>query len=231
MIYHNYLKNLERQTEYRKKMMKNVIIKVNQFIEIGLLRLFILYTIINIVMILIKHIGEVDFINFIWQNYINHIKNSIFTANSRDFLINVLSILSGFVITIISVFGIGYSKATIKICEEGLEEKFCKIAKEIMYVSIVLLAIIIFIYNITNNEICSIILLLALIFVVIRFIVFSVVVIKMFDYNMKNAKQEYEENEKQTEKIIELLEKIAKEEENIGDYENSKAYSEKTRKQ
>ena len=60
--------------------------------------------------------------------------------------------------------------------------------------------------------------------------IFGMVVFRMFDYNIKNSKIEFEEDNRQNEEIIKLLRKIANiESDNIGDYEKSKKYNEEMR--
>lgn len=210
--------------------MKKIKNKINELIENGTNYIFVIFSIINIIMFLNRYILKIEIIDNIYNVYLDYIIKNILSKNNRDFLINILSILSGFVITIISVFGIGYSKATIKICEDRLEEKFCKIAKEIVYTSIILLAMILLMYNIREFEIFTIIMFLLIVYIIIRFMIFGVVVFKMFDYNIKNSKIEFEEDNRQNKEIIMLLRKIANiESENIGDYEKSKKYNEEMR--
>ena len=202
--------------------MENIKSQINRIIENGTNYIFIIFVIMNIAMFLNKYIFKIEIINNIYNGYLDYIINSILSEENNDFLINILSILSG--------FGIGYSKATIKICEEELEEKFCKIAKEIVYLSIILLAMILLVYNIRKVEIFTIIMFSLIVYIIIRFMIFGMVVFRMFDYNIKNSKIEFEEDNRQNEEIIKLLRKIANiESDNIGDYEKSKKYNEEMR--
>lgn len=157
----------------------------------------------------------------------NYVLNNIFGDNNKEMLINLLSIISGFVITIISVFGIGYSNATVKIVEANLDKKFSSIAKKIMFVSILLLIVIIFSYDIRKNEFIRFIMLDGLLYTVLQFMVFGIIVFKMFEYNISESKTEYSQNEKQTNEIIYLLKIIAGEEKiNTGNYEECKRFNE-----
>ena len=170
---------------------------------------------------------QIDYITNFQEQISNYVLNNIFGDNNQDMLINLLSIISGFVITIISVFGIGYSNATVKIVEAKLDKKFSSIAKKIMFVSILLLIAIIFFYDIRKNEFIRFIMLDGLLYIVLQFMVFGMIVFKMFEYNISESKTEYSQNEKQTNEIIYLLKIIAgKEKINTGNYEECKKFNE-----
>lgn len=65
-----------------------------------------------------------------------------------------------------------------------------------------------------------------MLYIIIKFIVFGIIVLKMFEYNISNSNKESKENEEQNNEIIILLRKIANvDNPNIGDYEKSKEFS------
>lgn len=200
---------------------------LNSLIEQSPKYIILLILIIIILFTFNTYFLKINFITFLKEQISNYIINNVFGDEKQDTLINLLSIITGFVITIISVFGIGYSNATLKIVEAKLDNKFSNIAKQIMFISILLLIIIIFFYDIRKIELVSLIMLSGLIYVIFKFLVFGIIVFKMFEYNISESKKEFTQNEEQTNEIIHLLKKIAGEKEiNIGKYEECKKFNE-----
>lgn len=201
--------------------------KLNLIIEQCPKYIIVLLWFIIIVFMVNTYKLEINFITFLKEQTSNYIINNIFGNEKQDMLINLLSIITGFVITIISVFGMGYSNATLKIVEAKLDKKFSNIAKQIMFISILLLIIIIFFYDIRKIELVMFIMFSGLLYVVLQFLVFGMIVFEMFEYNISESKKEFTQNEEQTNEIIYLLRKIAGEEKiNIGKYEESKKFNE-----
>lgn len=201
--------------------------KINSFIEESPKCIIIFTIIIAIFFLLNTYIFKNDYITTLKEQISAYTLENSFGEDSQDMLINLLSIITGFVITIISVFGIGYSSATVKIVEAKLDKKFSSIAKKIMFISILLLIVIIFFYDIRKNEIIRFIMLDGLLYIILQFMVFGIIVFKMFEYNISESKSEYRQSEKQTNEIINLLKKIAGEEKiNTGNYEESKKFNE-----
>lgn len=199
----------------------NLIIEEGPKYVISIMMIVIIFFFINKYKLNIGIISKAEF----WCS--KYILDNIFGDQNQDMLINILSIITGFVITIISVFGIGYSKATLKIVEAKLDKKFSNIAKEIMFVSIALLIIILFAYNIKNNEFMSFFMFIGLSYIILKFLAFGMIVFQMFEYNISESKDESEQNEKQTNEIINLLKKIAGEDEvDTGKYEQCKKFNE-----
>lgn len=210
--------------------MKKINKKFNEIIENGIEYLFLIGVVINILIILNMYTIKIEYLCNLYNSYLSYILNNILAEDNRELLINILSILLGFIITIISVFGIGYSKATVKICEENLEKKFCTIAKKILCIATILLIIVFFGYDMRKIQIFTMGFFLLLIYFFIKFIVFGMIVLKMFNYNIQNSKKEFEEDEKLKKEIILLLRKMANVDNvNTGDYEKSKSYNEKIR--
>lgn len=199
----------------------NLIIEECPKYVISIMMIVIIFFFINKYKLNINIISKAEF----WCS--KYISDNIFGDESQDMLINILSIITGFVITIISVFGIGYSKATLKIVEAKLDKKFSNIAKEIMLVSVALLIVILFAYNIRNNEFMSFFMFIGLSYIILEFLAFGMIVFKMFEYNISESKDEAEQNEEQTNEIINLLRKIAGEDKvNTGKYEQCKKFNE-----
>ena len=203
-----------------KKMLNLIIEQCPKYI-------MVLTGIIIIVFMLNTYKLEINCITFLKEQTSNYLINNVFGDENQDMLINLLSIITGFVITIISVFGMGYSNATLKIVEAKLDKKFSNIAKQIMFISILLLIIIIFFYDIRKIELVRFIMFDGLLYVVLQFLVFGMIVFKMFEYNISESKKEFTQSEEQTNKIIYLLRKIAGEEKlNIEKYEECKKFNE-----
>ena len=201
--------------------------KLNLIIEQCPKYIIVLLWFIIIVFMVNTYKLEINFITFLKEQTSNYIINNIFGNEKQDMLINLLSIITGFVITIISVFGMGYSNATLKIVEAKLDKKFSNIAKQIMFISILLLIIIIFFYDIRKIELVMFIMFSGLLYVVLQFLVFGMIVFKMFEYNISESKKEFTQSEEQTNEIIYLLRKIAGEEKlNIEKYEECKKFNE-----
>ena len=81
--------------------------------------------------------------------------------------------------------------------------------------------------DIRKNEIIRFIMLDGLLYIILQFMVFGIIVFKMFEYNISESKSEYKQSEKQTNEIINLLKKIAGEEKiNTGNYEECKKFNE-----
>lgn len=175
---------------------------------------------------------KIDVIYGIEDAINNYINSEIFSNSGQDNLVNLMSIITGFIITIVSVFGVGYSSAMLKIVEAKLDRKFSAISKKIMYLSIILLLVIIFAYDIRNIKWMGQFLLIALVYNFLNFAVFGCVAFKMFDYNISQSKKELTKEEERIDEVVYLLRKIAKEDENyIEEYENAKKYNEEMRKQ
>lgn len=203
-----------------KKMLNLIIEQCPKYI-------MVLTGIIIIVFMLNTYKLEINCITFLKEQTSNYLINNVFGDENQDMLINLLSIITGFVITIISVFGMGYSNATLKIVEAKLDKKFSNIAKQIMFISILLLIIIIFFYDIRKIELVRFIMFDGLLYVVLQFLVFGMIVFKMFEYNISESKKEFTQSEEQTNEIIYLLRKIAGEEKlNIEKYEECKKFNE-----
>lgn len=214
----------------KKRIEKRIKIVTNILIEKGTSCVYWIFALVNVFMIINAYILKIDVIDEMYHKYLYYIQNNILTEDGKDLLVNILSIISGFVITIISVFGVEYSKATIKICENNLQGKFISISKQIMYISIILLAIILFLYDVKTIDILAISMFLSVIYVIIKFMIFGMIVFKMFDYNMDNCKVISNKEEEQEKEIIILLRKIANSDEiNIGNYNKSKKYNENVR--
>lgn len=206
--------------------------RANIFIERSPIIVFILIASCIMILLLNENVLKLEFIKKISQSIIENVKLTIFNDNTRDMHINLLTIIMGFVITIISVFGTGYSSATIKICEENLENKFSFKAKRIMCITMFLLFIMMFFYyEFIKNGIIMLIILGIEIFSIIDFFVFGIIACKMFEYNIETAQNEFINQNKNDEEIIYLLRNIANiDEPNIGNYEQSKKNSEELRK-
>ena len=203
-----------------KKMLNLIIEQCPKYI-------MVLTGIIIIVFMLNTYKLEINCITFLKEQTSNYLINNVFGDENQDMLINLLSIITGFVITIISVFGMGYSNATLKIVEAKLDKKFSNIAKQIMFISILLLIIIIVFYDIRKIELVRFIMFDGLLYVVLQFLVFGMIVFKMFEYNISESKKEFTQSEEQTNEIIYLLRKIAGEEKlNIEKYEECKKFNE-----
>ncbi len=201
--------------------------KINSIIEESPKYIIIFTVIIAIIFFLNTYKFKIDYITTCKEQISIYTLEKIFGEDNQDMLINLLSIITGFVITIISVFGIGYSNATVEIVEAKLDKKFSSIAKKIMFISILLLITIIFFYDIRKNEIIRFIMLDGLLYIILQFMVFGIIVFKMFEYNISESKSEYKQSEKQTNEIINLLKKIAGEEKiNTGNYEECKKFNE-----
>ena len=201
--------------------------KINSIIEASPKYIIIFTVIIAIIFFLNTYIFKIDCITICKEQISTYTLEKIFGENNQDMLINLLSIITGFVITIISVFGIGYSNATVKIVEAKLDKKFSGIAKKIMFISILLLIVIVFFYDIRKNEIIRFLILDGLLYIILQFMVFGIIVFKMFEYNISESKSEYSQSEKKTNEIINLLKKIAGEEKiNTGNYEECKKFNE-----
>ena len=214
-------------------MKKGVWIKIaNIFIERLPIIVFILIASCIMILLLNENVLKLEFIKKISQSIIENVKLTIFNDNTRDMHINLITIIMGFVITIISVFGTGYSNATIKICEENLENKFSFKAKRIMCITMFLLFVLIFFYyEFIKNEMIMLTILGIEIFSIIDFFVFGIITCKMFEYNIETAQDEFSNQNKRDEEIIYLLRNIANiDEPNIGNYEQSKKNSEELRK-
>lgn len=206
--------------------------RINIFIEALPNIVLILTVSLIIILFLNENILKLEFINKVYQNLVTYARETIFNVDMQDIHINLLTIIMGFVITIISVFGIGWSNAIIKICEHNLEDKFSFRATRIICVTMILSITMLFLYNeLIKNNIIMLLVLSLEIFSILDFFVFGIIACKMFENNIKMAKDEYDSQNKKDEEIMYLLREIANGgKNNIGNYEQSKKKSEELRK-
>lgn len=137
----------------------------------------------------------------------DNISENFLTDTKLDTLTTVSVTLSGFCVTIMSVFGVGVSNATIEIAKNGLSYEFMKYAIEATISSFIFFGITILMDLVDNNYIVMFYIFIML-WAILNFIRFSIVVLAMYKNNINNVHKEIEEEEMYKANIQKLLQKI-----------------------
>lgn len=137
----------------------------------------------------------------------NDISLKFLTESKLDTLTTVSVTLSGFCVTIMSVFGVGVSNATIEISKNGLSTEFMLYAIEATISSFILFGITVFM-DLINSSYIVLLYILIILWAIFNFIRFSIVVLAMYKNNINNVHREIEEEEKYKENIQKLLQTI-----------------------
>ena len=157
-----------------------------------ILSIIILYTlqkyIINL-SILINRANEFIVTNILKESLLNS-------------LIEIPIVMLGIYITVISVFGIGFSRATVIISKNGLAEKFIKYT-QISIISAIVFLIGTITYDLFSSKLWTFLYLDLIIWCFSNFVRFIDITMKMYSINIKEASKE----EKNSEEALSALDK------------------------
>ncbi|QUH21431.1 hypothetical protein [Alkaliphilus sp. B6464] len=131
----------------------------------------------------------------------------ILTDARVEMLTTISVVLIGFNVTIMSVFGSSYSQAVVEISDKNLCENFIKYAKKFLIVTFIFFIITIF-YDVMKWEFFVFIYISVFISVIMEFIRFSAIVLKMYDVNISDASSAVEKQKKYQDETIKLLRQI-----------------------
>ncbi|SET55845.1 hypothetical protein SAMN05660297_02759 [Natronincola peptidivorans] len=131
----------------------------------------------------------------------------IFTQTRLEMLSTISVVLIGFNVTIMSVFGSSYSQAIIRISEENLSANFITYSKNSLVASFVFFIITMF-FDAIPLEFFIFIYTTSFLTIIVEFIRFTAVVLKMYEVNIDSASDAVKIQEEERKELIGLLREI-----------------------
>lgn len=142
-----------------------------------------------------------------------YIDKIIFKEELLGSLLEIPIVLLGIYITIISVFGIGFSKATILVAQNNKSGYFIKYAQTAI-ISAIMLLVSTIVYDLISLKIWTLIYLDFLIWCLANFVRFIIITMKMYTINIKEANNEAIKADEKVEELITKLNKVISEKSN-----------------
>jgi len=123
------------------------------------------------------------------QEFQIFVNESILTTSLLGSLVEIPILLLGIYITVISVFGIGFSKATVLVAKNNQAKNFIKYA-QVAIVSAVLFLMSTILYDLISFELWALVYLNILIWCFANFIRFITITMKMYTINIQDADEQ-----------------------------------------
>lgn len=168
------------------------------------------FMLVLFIMIYIVAVINIEFKNKISTFMIpmvSFIEKSIVTQNRGESFLNMSVLIISFYVTVISVFGVGFSRATVLLAQKDEAISFIKYSKYAILSSVLCLITTIF-YDSIAIGMGIVIYALLLLWTFANFIRFVIISIEMFSANILNAYKDAEDERKQKENYSNTIEAI-----------------------
>ena len=168
------------------------------------------FMLVLFIMIYIVAVINIEFKNKISTFMIpmvSFIEKSIVTQNRGESFLNMSVLIISFYVTVISVFGVGFSRATVLLAQKDEAISFIKYSKYAILSSVLCLITTIF-YDSIAIGMGIVIYALLLLWTFVNFIRFVIISIEMFSANILNAYKDAEDERKQKENYSNTIEAI-----------------------
>lgn len=141
------------------------------------------------VLILMKLLSyEVEAVAALLTSYNNLLSQEILSSDVIESLIGFPVMLIGVYITVISVFGIGFSKATVLLSESNAVDKFIKYA-QVSILSAIILLFSTILHEVISWDNWSIVYLIIILWATTNFLRFIIITLRMYTINIREANQ------------------------------------------